>query len=46
MHEGDEPEVLADLGDPYILSRKHLTEVALRPLKQIRPHRVTAIVWS
>ena len=29
MHEGHEPEVVADLGDPDVLSGKHVTEVDL-----------------
>ena len=29
MHEGDEPEVLADLGAADVLSRKDVTEIHL-----------------
>ncbi len=43
MHEGDEPDLLAHLRHPDVLSRKDVAEL---DLPTFRPQRVTATVWS
>jgi hypothetical protein len=32
VHEGDEPDALADLRHAYVLTREHLAEIHLLPL--------------
>ncbi len=41
LHEGDEPDALADLRDAHVLPGEDVTEMILRPWKQIRPQCVT-----
>ena len=43
MHEGDEPDALADLRDADVLAGEGVTEIHLVPLKQIPPQCVTTL---
>ena len=44
VHEGDEADSLAHLRDAHVLPAKTWLRFTFRPLKQIRPQRVTAMV--
>jgi len=41
MHEGDEPNPVADLFDADVLTGEDSAEIDLRRLKQMRPRAVT-----
>jgi hypothetical protein len=46
VHEGDEPDPLADLRRADVLPAKTWLRFTFCPLKQIRPQWVTVRVWS
>ena len=46
VHEGDEPDALADLCDTDVLAGKDVAQIHLLAFEAIRPQCVTVIVWS